>query len=68
MNNGNTEKDNNTLIEFWDKAFSMSEEDMMQEKETGKDSWSDLAPSEKLFKAAVSLGCAGKVLDYGCGS
>ena len=68
MNNGNTEKDNNTLIEFWDKAFAMSEEDMMQEKETCKDSWSDLAPSEKLFKAAVSLGSAGKVLDYGCGS
>lgn len=68
MKSSNTEKDNNTLIEFWDKAFALSEEDMMQEKETCKDNWSDLAPSEKLFKAAVSLGSAEKVLDYGCGS
>ena len=64
----NTEKDNNTLIEFWDKAFVLSEEDMMREKETSKDDWNDLAPSEKLFQAAVSLGSAKKVLDYGCGS
>ena len=64
----NTEKDNNTLIEFWDKAFALSEEDMMREKETSKDDWNDLAPSEKLFQAAVSLGSAKKVLDYGCGS
>jgi len=64
----NTEKDNNTLIEFWDKAFALSEEDMMREKETSKDDWNDLAPSEKLFHAAVSLGSAKKVLDYGCGS
>lgn len=64
----NTEKDNNTLIEYWDKAFALSEEDMMREKETSKDDWNDLAPSEKLFQAAVSLGSAKKVLDYGCGS
>ena len=68
MNTSKTEKDNNTLIEFWDKAFALSEEDMMQEKETNKDNWSDLAPSEKLFQAAVSLGSAEKMLDYGCGS
>ena len=64
----NTEKDNNNLIEFWDKAFALSEEDMMREKETSKDDWNDLAPSEKLFQAAVSLGDSKKVLDYGCGS
>ena len=62
-----TEKDNQTLIGFWDKAFALSEEQQAEMRNQSPESWKELAPCEKLFRAAGSLGQKKKVLDYGCG-
>ena len=59
--------DDQVLIEFWDKALALSEEDRQACQEEEAD-WRELAPSEKLFRAAESLGQKKKVLDYGCGN
>ncbi len=56
------------IIEFWDKALSLSDEQKKEMREYSSDEWRDLAPSEKLFDAAASLGSCRKVLDYGCGN
>lgn len=61
-----TRKDNETLIEFWNSAYVISEEEMEQCRKD-PDNWKELVPSEKLFHAAESLGSRKKVLDYGCG-
>ncbi len=60
--------DDQALLEFWSKAFLMSEEEKAEASETGADSWKEMAPSEKLLRAAVSLGSCSRVLDYGCGN
>ena len=60
-------KDNQVLISYWDKAFTLSEEQQTGERKQAAEDWQELAPSEKLFKAACSLGQKKKVLDYGCG-
>ena len=62
------QKDNRKLIEFWDKALTLSEEDKKGELQNSPDSWKEMAPSEKLFRAAEALGKCKKVLDYGCGN
>ncbi len=62
-----TTKDNQALIDFWDKAFTLSEEQQAEARKQAVGDWKELAPSEKLFKAACSLGQKKKVLDYGCG-
>ncbi len=61
-------RDNHVLIGFWDRALTLTEEDRLQMLRNGAEDWSELAPSEKLFEAACSLGQRKKVLDYGCGS
>ena len=60
---------NKALLNFWDKAFAMTEEDMagMREQARGV-APEELAPSEKLAQAAASLGACSKALDYGCGN
>jgi SAM-dependent methyltransferase len=63
-----TVQENQAVIAFWDKAFALSEEDQAHECESSEEDWKELAPSEKLFQAACSLGQRKKVLDYGCGS
>ncbi len=60
-------KDNQALTGFWDKAFTLSEEQQAEVREQAEGDWKELAPSEKLFRAASSLGQKKKVLDYGCG-
>ncbi len=67
MRKENIERDNQTLIGFWDQAFALSEEQKEQILNRQED-WRDLAPSEKLFQAASSLGKRKKVLDFGCGT
>ena len=62
------EKDNRNLIKFWDKALTLSDEDRQAEMQNSPDSWKEMAPSEKLFRAAEALGKCSKVLDYGCGN
>ncbi len=64
----NTEQDNQKLIAFWDKALSLSEEDLSELRKLDPESWKELAPSRKLFDAACTLGKKKKVLDYGCGN
>lgn len=63
-----TAQENQTLIAFWDKAFALSEADQKQMFEGGGSDWKEIAPSEKLYQAACSLGKRNKVLDYGCGN
>ena len=62
------QKDNRKLIEFWDKALTLSDEDKQGELQNSPESWKEMAPSEKLFKTAEALGKCNKVLDYGCGN
>ena len=62
-----TSRDNQVLIDFWDKAFSPSEEMQAAAQNQVVEEWKELAPSEKLFQAASSLGRRKKVLDFGCG-
>ena len=66
--NGGDLQDEKTLIDFWNQAFAMSEEEKEQASKEGAGDWKELAPSEKLFRAAALLGEKKKVLDYGCGS
>ena len=61
-------KDNQALVRYWSQAMALSEEDEKNERQNGADSWKEMAPSDKLFQAAASLGKCRKVLDYGCGS
>lgn len=61
-------EDSQKLIDFWDKAFAMSDEDQAEARPEPPEDWRQLAPSEKLCRAAESLGCHEKVLDYGCGN
>ena len=63
-----TEQDNKALIEFWDRALALPEGETYDEQSNDPDEWKELAPSEKLFEAASSLGNKKKVLDYGCGN
>ena len=63
-----TIRDNQALLEFWSKAFLMSEEEKEEAAQAEPESWNELAPSEKLLRAAASLGSCRKVLDYGCGN
>ena len=63
-----TMKDDRALIGFWDRAFTLTEEDKKELTENGAGDLKSLAPSEKLYLAAASLGSRKKVLDYGCGS
>ncbi len=60
--------DSDKIIDFWDSALKLSEEDKKEAYEYDKDDWKEMAPSEKLFLAAASLGNRKKVLDFGCGN
>ena len=62
-----TAQDNRTLIGFWDRTFAAQEKALAEEGERDQEGWKDLAPSEKLYRAACQLGKSKKVLDYGCG-
>lgn len=56
---------NSSLIAFWNQVFAQDED--IQNGEY-PDDFRELAPSEELYLAAVSLANDRKVLDYGCGS
>ena len=58
---------NSTLIQFWDQALTLPEEDKAKAAEQEVGDCKDLAPSEKLYLAARELGACKKTLDYGCG-
>ena len=63
------QREQEKLISFWNEAFALSGEEREKEmRETQPDSWKQLAPSEKLFRAAEELGSCSHVLDFGCGT
>lgn len=68
----NTELQNDyeNLQAFWDKVFSMNEEEFREYvAEIDKDNdWRELAPAEKLLTAIETLKDCNKLLDYGCGT
>ena len=65
-----TRKDYRQLVELWNRAFSMTEEDKAQggRESVSEEDWKGLAPSEKLLKAAQGMGNCQNALDYGSGS
>lgn len=65
----NMRKDYEKAKSFWNTAFAM-DDDAKKEAKTSVDQdndWKQMAPSERLFEAARSMGKRKKVLDYGCG-
>lgn len=65
--NEQVNRDNEALIAFWDQALKLSDEDRAQAGGIGPEDYMMVAPAEKPFLAAQSLGGRNKVLDYGCG-
>ena len=63
-----TMRENRTLIDFWDQAFAVPEEEKEAARREGVGSMEELAPAEKLLQAVSALGGRKKVLDYGCGN
>ncbi len=61
MHRENVEQDNQMLIKFWDQTFTLSEEQKAYIQNPKQD-WMKLAPSEKLFLAAHSLGQRGIIV------
>lgn len=68
MNDG-LRKDYEVVKNFWNTAFAMekAEKQNVESSVDRENDWKGLAPSEKLLRAAGSLGKCGKMLDYGCG-
>ncbi len=60
----------NKLLEHWNNAFQLSEEERKQadSEQVTDESWKELAPSPKLTEAAASFKDCANVLDYGSGS
>ena len=66
--NEQIKQDVETLVAFWDQALQLSDEDRAQIGQAGPEAYMMLAPAEKPFLAAQSLGGRNRVLDYGCGN
>lgn len=56
------------VIEFWNNAIKLEEDDKKEIENSGDKDYTKLAPSLKLYEAVKELGKCEKVLDYGCGS
>ena len=65
---GRTVHDNQSLLAFWDQTFAIPEQEKEAARQGDAGSWEELAPSEKLLRAACELGGRRNVLDYGCGT
>ena len=65
-----TKSSYDTLKEFWDNAFKLSDEDKKQILSSiiKEDDYISLAPSPKLYEAVKSISEGSKFLDYGCGN
>lgn len=66
--NEHTLQENRALIAFWDKFYTLSEEERGAILSGALESCEQLAPSEKLLSAAYELGSRKNVLDFGCGN
>ena len=62
------EKDNETLIAFWNQELTLTEESKEELKQFNDSDWKQIVPSGKLFDAVKGLANKKKILDYGCGS
>lgn len=56
------------LVEFWNNAFLMNEEEEKQLAQINPNDYPQLAPSKKQFDVLKSFKGKENVLDYGCGS
>ena len=56
------------LVDHWNYAFTLAQEDKQQSEPLPDDAWKGLAPSEKMFLAAQSMKDCQNALDYGSGS
>ena len=67
--NNTLRQDYESAKNFWNTAFAMDDESRKNTESTidRENGWKQMAPSEKLFEAAHSLGNKERVLDYGCG-
>ncbi len=69
-----TGEDYKKLVEHWNKFFQLTDEESEEEgamdnvENFGEEEMKQIAPSEKLYDAAVSLKDCKNVLDYGCGN
>lgn len=59
---------NKTLVSFWDKAQTLTDDYKKQILEEDNLDYRMFAPSEKLYKAIADLKGSNNVLDYGCGN
>ncbi|MBO4384463.1 MAG: class I SAM-dependent methyltransferase [Clostridia bacterium] len=59
--------DNKTLVDFWNAAFALTDEERAGMMNEAPESPECLAPSPKLYAAACALGKRKKVIDLGCG-
>ena len=62
-----SQNDYETLLAFWNNAFSLTPEEKAQFAEAPEELRQSLIPSEKLLAAARELSERSSVLDYGCG-
>ena len=62
----NNKKINQDLVSFWDASLTLPEDYKSEYQNVTDLDYKELAPSEKLLEAVVSLGNCSKVLDYGC--
>ena len=67
--NQKIQKDYEKLLAHWNEVFRLTEEDKeeLSKIPDNQEELKELAPSRKLYEAAVSLKDCSKVLDYGCG-
>lgn len=61
-------KINADLINFWNEAFKLTDEDKKEINEMELSDPVELAPSKILADAAISISNSNHILDYGCGS
>ncbi len=67
--NEDLKKDYDRSVEFWDKNFELSKEQIQDviSQVPEEDDWKQLATSPKLFEALKEFKDCDRLLDYGCG-
>lgn len=64
----NTKQINKNLVEFWEKALYLKEEEKEELLKENNLDYKDFVSSEQLYDAITALKDCKNVLDYGCGS
>ena len=63
-----TRQTNKNLVDFWEKALSLTEEEREELLKEKSLDYKDFVSSDKVYQAILSLKECKNVLDYGCGS